>query len=73
MALVWPVVAPIEHPLVSDHVQYEDGFIVPAFGVGVQRVEDDTPVLGSMIGNLLVAMGDSPERLMGSLAAAGWL
>ena len=28
------------------------------------------PVLGAMVGNLLVALGDSPERLAGSLRAA---
>ena len=31
------------------------------------------PVLGATVGNLLVALGDSPEQLMGSLTAAGWL
>lgn len=31
------------------------------------------PVLGTTVGNLLVAMGESPELLMGSLAATGWL
>jgi AcrR family transcriptional regulator len=30
-------------------------------------------VLGAMVGNHLVAMGDSPERLTGSLGASGWL
>ncbi len=30
-------------------------------------------VLGAMVGNHIVAMGDSPERLMGSLAKSGWL
>jgi hypothetical protein len=31
------------------------------------------PVLGMMVGNHLIAMGDSQEKLMGSLAASGWL
>jgi AcrR family transcriptional regulator len=31
------------------------------------------PVLGTMVGNLLVAMGDSPERLLGSLVTSGWI
>jgi hypothetical protein len=31
------------------------------------------PVLGGMVGNQLVAMGDSPEQLFGSLSASGWL
>ena len=31
------------------------------------------PVLGATVGNLLVSLGDSPERLVGSLTAAGWL
>ncbi len=30
------------------------------------------PVLGGMVGNLLIALGDSPERLMSSLTASGW-
>jgi hypothetical protein len=30
------------------------------------------PVLGTTVGNLLVALGDSPERLMESLTASGW-
>jgi len=31
------------------------------------------PVLGALVGNLLVALGDSPERLMASLVTSGWL
>jgi hypothetical protein len=31
------------------------------------------PVVGGMVGNQLVAMGDSPEQLFGSLSASGWL
>ena len=31
------------------------------------------PVLGATVGNLLVALGDSPEHLLRSLTAAGWL
>jgi hypothetical protein len=29
-------------------------------------------VPGGMVGNQLVAMGDSPEQLFGSLSASGW-
>jgi AcrR family transcriptional regulator len=39
------------------------------YGDGVAAL----PVLGAIIGNLLVALGDSPELLMESLAAAGVL
>lgn len=31
------------------------------------------PVLGATVGNLLVALGDKPDRLIVSLTAAGWL
>jgi AcrR family transcriptional regulator len=31
------------------------------------------PVLGALVGNLLVALGDTPDKLVGSLGAAGWL
>lgn len=31
------------------------------------------PVLGATVGNLLLAMGDTPEQMTGSLAKAGWL
>ncbi|MDT5240167.1 MAG: hypothetical protein QOD97_2365 [Mycobacterium sp.] len=31
------------------------------------------PVLGATVGNLLVALGDTPDELAGSLGTAGWL
>jgi hypothetical protein len=30
------------------------------------------PMPGGMVGSQLVAMGDSPEQLFGSLSASGW-